>query len=474
MCSILFALMLPGVTTRIYASDEIQYYSFLRSLWFDGDLSFENEYRHFYDSGVARFELFRKTFLDLTTETGRRINFGTIGSAILWAPFYAAGSAAARLLNAVGRPVPMDGYSRPYVAAVCYGSAFYGFAALLLALAAARRLVVPELPPGNAPGRWRALREPHVAAMAAVWFGTPLVFYMYVAPVMAHATSAFAVALFVYTWLSVRAAWSPRGCAALGATAALMAMVREQDAFLVAGPALDCLRACRHARAGGAAMSLASWLGPRAGAAAVTFAGAFTPQAIAYWVLNGRVGPSQLVERKMNWTSPHALQVLGSPEHGFLIWTPLAVLALWGLVLLAARDRADPARRDVAWLGACFLVMVAGQVYVAGSVESWSVAGAFGQRRFVALSVLLVVGLAEFVHVAARRAGRLTVAAGIGLAVWWNLGLAIQFGTGLMDRQRIDLARVAYNNFVVVPAELPRIAYRYVFDRRSFYRPPGT
>ena len=32
--------------------------------------------------------------------------------------------------------------------------------------------------------------------------------------------------------------------------------------------------------------------------------------------------------------------------------------------------------------------MVAVQIYVSGSVESWTVAGAFGQRRFVALTIL--------------------------------------------------------------------------------------
>ena len=40
------------------------------------------------------------------------------------------------------------------------------------------------------------------------------------------------------------------------------------------------------------------------------------------------------------------------------------------------------------------LLMVASQVYVAGSVASWTVAGAFGQRRFVCLTVVLVIGLA--------------------------------------------------------------------------------
>ncbi len=36
---------------RIYASDEVQYFAYLRSLWFDRDVSFENEYRYFYDHG---------------------------------------------------------------------------------------------------------------------------------------------------------------------------------------------------------------------------------------------------------------------------------------------------------------------------------------------------------------------------------------------------------------------------------------
>ena len=50
--------------------------------------------------------------------------------------------------------------------------------------------------------------------------------------------------------------------------------------------------------------------------------------------------------------------------------------------------------------------MVALQVYVSGAVESWTVAGAFGQRRFVSITMILVVGLA------ARSACGSVVAAG--------------------------------------------------------------
>ena len=217
--ALLFILSLPAVTPRLYASDEIEYFAYLRSLWFDRDLSFENEYRYFYDRGIARAFGFRETFLELTTETGRRPNFATIGCALLWAPFYALGDLVARTLAAAGWPVAVDGFSRPYLAAVTYGSALYGFLGVWLSVVAARRIV----------------GQGHLAALL-VWLGTPLLFYMYVAPGMSHANSAFAVAAFVVAWLRIRERWSIRGLAGLGALAALMGMVREQDLFFCGRP----------------------------------------------------------------------------------------------------------------------------------------------------------------------------------------------------------------------------------------------
>src|SRR5690349_17939012 len=204
----LFLASLPAVTARLYSSDEVQYFSYLRSLWFDHDVSFENEYQYFYDHQVARSPDFHQTFLELETPAHRRINYGTMGCAILWAPFYAVGDVTARLMRAAGHDVGVDGYSRPYLSAVAYGSACYGFAAIVLAIIAARRIVG-----GSA-----------LSSGLAVWAGSPLLFYMYVAPPFSHACSAFAVALFVTVWLNVRRTWSIAGVVALGAVAALMAM----------------------------------------------------------------------------------------------------------------------------------------------------------------------------------------------------------------------------------------------------------
>ena len=445
---LLFALTLPAVATRPHSADEIEYFCFLRSLWFDHDLSFDNEYRYFADAGYTRDPQFRQTFLDAETATGLRPTFATIGAAIMWTPFYAVADAGVRVARLAGSPVVADGFSWPYLAAVAWGSACYGFLSLLLSASLARRLT----------GRGSA-------AAIAVALGTPLVYYMYAQPGFAHACSAFAVALLVWTWMRVRVTWSIGGVALVGALAALVTMVREQEAFVLIAPAADYAwtliqhRDRRAIRDGVV----------RAAVAGAAFTIAFLPQAAAYIALHGRLRPSPVVANKMDWTAPWATRVVASPEHGWFFWSPLVVLALAGLVLMAVGREPPgmPARRT----GLLLLVAVASQVYVSGSVATWTLAGAFGQRRFVGMTVCLVVGLAWLIsRAAAVPTARALSAVAIVLTVWWNLGLAIQFGEHSMDRQRMEPLRNAYTTFVDVPVRLPSLVHRYLFDRASFYQ----
>ena len=442
-----FLVSLPAVTARLYASDEIEYFAYLRSVYFDRDLHFDNEYRYFYDRHVARAHFFKETFLDFVTPTGYRRNFAPIGSAVLWSPFYAVADAGVRIARVFGSDVAADGYSRPYIAAVTYGSAVYGFLALVLSAVAASRIAGAT-----------------VGTLAAICFGTPLVFYMYVAPAFSHANSAFAVAAFVVAWLYVRRDWTAGGVAMLGALAALMGMVREQDIFIAIGPAIDYTVAMgRGVKSGQRSFSEMLWKAALGVAAVVV---CFVPQGLAYLTLNGRLGPEPIIQQKMDWLAPNAWRVLASPDNGWFFWTPLALPALAGLSALAW-GHAGPERR---WIATICLVMVATQIYVSGSLNTWAGAGSFGQRRLVGLTIFLVIGLAALFQMARTGWARVAVNALVVISVWWNLGLIAQFATGLMDRSRVEPARNAYNNFVTIPLEFPSLAYRYVFDRQSFYQ----
>jgi len=443
-----FLITLPAVTSRLYASDEVQYFAWLRSLAFDRDADFQNEYQYFYDAGVSRSPEFHETFLERQTPAGRRMNFTTLGSALLWAPFYAAGHLVALMTGA-----PADGYSRPYVVAVALGSAVYGFLAVLLSAVSARRLV----------GRG-------LAASLIVAIGTPLVFYSYVAPVFGHATSAFAVSLMVWVWLRVRDRWTLQGALALGLAGGLVAIVREQDALLALGPALDFVWFAwgwlrdRQAAKGSPRRLLQAAIAGVAG-----FILAVLPQALAYASLNGGVRPDATVARKLTWWSPHAISVVFDHEHGLLAWTPLVAIALTGLVLLASNRVARPESQRV---GALLLVMCLAQIYTSGIVESWTVAGSFGQRRFVALTPVLTIGVATILAVTTHVWARRTVMSLLALCVWWNLGLMAQFGMNRMDRQKLTLGRNARLTFVELPFEAPGIAWDYLTNRSSFYKRP--
>ena len=74
-----------------------------------------------------------------------------------------------------------------------------------------------------------------------------------------------------------------------------------------------------------------------------------------------RLGPHASVGNKMQWWAPHALPVMFNPEHGFFVWTPLALVAIAGLV-----------RNNRVML--CLLLMVALQVYVPDSDATYALA----------------------------------------------------------------------------------------------------
>jgi hypothetical protein len=436
----LFVVTLPLVTPRIRASDEIEYFAYLPSLAFDHDLEFGNEYRYFYDRNPGGLALFKGTFLDKREpDTGRHINFGPVGSAVLWSPFYLAAHVGVLALRAAGLRFEADGLSAPYVAAICYASAIYGFLGLLLIHDALRRF-------GGVPDATAAW------TVAALWLGTPVLYYMTLAPGFSHAPSLFAVSLLAWLWLRARATegGSLVQWIAMGAAGGLAGLIREQDALFLVIPAGWALwEGLRRGRVAEAVKRLA--------ALGVTAAFVFVPQLFVYGVLTGRFRPSRMVSGKLDPTSPHFLQVLFDPGHGLFVWTPLLFAAFAGLVYAVLR------RRDVvaSLLTLAFLL----QVWINGSLYTWTQGGAFGSRRFISATAVFAWGLAWAASAALPRLGRRAVATALILVVWWNVSLMVQFGLKLMDRQRLEWPRVAVNQLVEVPPRLGRAAWLFFTDR---------
>jgi hypothetical protein len=415
--ALLLLLSLPLVTPRIAESDAVEYFSYLPSLLLDGDLDFEDEYRLFYEEDPEGRAGFKETFLDLSTATGLKLNFGPVGTALLWSPFYIA----AHLVTGSA-----DGMSQPYRTAVSLASALYAALGLFLCYRLARRYAPPFA---------------SLAAVVALWWATPVAYYMYVAPGMSHAASLFAVALFFSLW-----PWAVSGgvsrFAVWGASAGLMALVREQDLFY----AVAVLFAVRGVT--DRLKRLAAF-----GAAALLV---FVPQLGVYQVLYGRPWPAPQVQNKMIEYSPHFFEVLFSIEHGLFFWSPILLLFFAAGLWMIRKERSA---------GLLLLAAFLSQVYISGAVDSWTQAGAFGARRFVgATSIFAVWGATLFAALEPRlrKAGVAGVAA---FFILWNVSLMIQFGLGLMDRQRLVWSQIVHNHVYEVPPRLNSVVGRYLWAR---------
>lgn len=396
---ITFMLLLPLLDPRIYAVDSVQYYAYLPSLLFDGDLDFTNEYTRldamYPRAGIATGLLNRRDPL-----SGLPINVAPIGSAILWAPFFLVTHAGVLIARAFGMTIAADGFSPAYIRAIAFATVFYGLVGLLLCYRLARRFS----------GVW-----PATVAVVLCLLASPVVFFMYVSPPWSHVPALFVAALFIVFWLETRGRRTTRQWLVLGLLGGLLTLCREQLGLFMLLPALEALFDYETLIRGQRWTAMRD-LFARHLLFLVAIALALVPQFLAYRFLNGRWGPSSYVSGKLDWLSTHMLATLIDPAHGAFLWTPIWLIALLGLALLWRRDR-----RLTLMLAAAFIA----QVYLNGAFLTWHLSGSFGFRRLIEATPIFVLGLALLLD-RLRLPRPLVVGLGM-LLVAWNFGLIAQW-----------------------------------------------
>jgi hypothetical protein len=441
----LFLVSLPLANPWV-RGDGVGYYAFARAILIEHSLDFRADWLHANTS-------FRMGRLDDTgtidtaqyTSTGHLDNHFSIGPAILWAPFLIAAHAGVLTADTLGAHIPADGFSRPYVVAMALGTAFYGFAALWISFRIARRYMDE---------RWAFI------GTIGVWFASSLPVYMYFNPSWSHAHSAFMVALFLWYWLETRGGRSTAQWMVLGAVGGVMMDVYYINAVLLFLPLAESI-----------ASYLSTLKSRDSRAFTRTFAGnivfgalffiAFLPTLLTKRIIYGGYLKFGYTE-KWIWSSPAFFKVAFSSDHGFLSWTPVLTLAIAGLVLFVRRER----NLALGFLGVLLLY-----TYAIGCYQNWDGLSSFGNRFFVSLTPIFVIGLASCFSAlaSALELRRAVWAAGLTTAAFvaFNFGLIFQWGTHLIPaRGPISWRTAAYNQVVVVPAMAAGMVKNYL-TRRS-------
>jgi hypothetical protein len=478
---IVFVLTLPLFTPRVYASDEIKYFSYLHSIFFDRDVDFTNEYNYFYQSNPSKYADFKESVIEKLNEKGLPVNEGPVGSAILWTPFYGVAHVAALVGNAAGlKSFKPDGFSTPYIWAVTLGSLLYGLGGLIFSYLLGRNFL---------PRFWAAF------GAITVWLATPVIFYLSLTPPMSHANSLFMISLWLWLWYRTRewrfdrdgnfAPGIRRGSMwlLLGVLGGLMTMVREQDGTVLIVGAVEALFLYWHfwktrsaAAGGNRGLIPAGWL-PLFGRNLIFLAGlvlGLVPQFIVYLALNGRLGPGKVVGDKLQFFNLEVpgriFGLLADPNHGLFWWAPVLLPALIGLILMARR-------KDFRLVAIVLLAAFFAELYISASFQTWSMRGSFGPRRLIGISPAFIIGLGYLGWWLSqlKMGWKVSKRVLVGLAAFfiiWNFGVIIQFTTMREgpSRQGLDPARVVTDQFTRVPGKLVETAQKFLFDREKFYK----
>jgi hypothetical protein len=455
---LLFLLSLPLLNPWV-RGDGVGYYAFARAPLIEHSLDFQHDYQSanssFRDARLDENGLPKSIF---RTVTGHLDNHFTVGPAILWAPFLLVAHAGVLLARAAGSNVAADGFSAPYRIAMALGTAIYGFLAILLAVRIARQYVDE---------RWAAL------AAVAVWWASSLPVYMYFNPSWSHAHSAFAVALFLWYWHETRRGRSAPQWCILGVIVGLMLNVYYANFLVLVVLLVEAIRQYSVAWFGNSQGSTqdgltAPKLGSRHGLFAVIVIACFLPTLVTRAIIYGGAFESgYLPLRTWAWKSPYFLAVLFSSDHGLFVWTPLLLLSVAGLFVFRWRypDAGTP----------FLLAALAFYVFIA-CYPDWAGISSYGNRFFVSLTALFVIGLAVLLDRLASlfRSVRPALAAScivLACFVVWNLAFMFQWGTHLVPaRGEISWSEMVHNQFLVVPREISAKVQNYLFHRANMMR----
>jgi hypothetical protein len=423
---LLFAVLFTaGVAAQLQLgarlqSDGFYYYAYLRSLAFDGDVEFTNDYR--------LLGLGDKAHLFQLTSTGHAQSAWTIGPALVWSPFAAAGHLVARRLHESDPNVSVDGVSYPYRQAICIAGLVYGllgswFIFRLVRLQAGVRLAA--------------------AATVMTVAGSFMLWYLVKEPSMTHAPSMALVAGFAWAWWATRQSRTRTVWVLLGLLAGLMTLVRWQNALFALLPACDSARQLAGAWRNGDRQAARDTIvnGLLFTTAAVV---AFTPQMLAWraiygsWLAVSPVGP------QIRFGDPHLVDILWSSRNGLFSTSPVLYLGAAGLLLFAWRHPAA---------GLPCLLAVAAMTYFNACIQDWWGSAGYGGRRFDGTVPLFAIGVAcatgAAVALLRRHPAAAVAAAGTALILWnltqmslaqagiLRIGEAVSFGDTMAGQARV-------------------------------------
>lgn len=430
--------------TQIDPADDMSFYSFVRSPYFDHDLDFTNEE---WIGKTADGNLIRRGYIQAhhITKTGYScaLTHG-LGNAVLWLPFLVIGNLCNRALG-LG-PEILPGYRPLELIWGGIAAGFYLLAGLLIFYKILRRAFAPWL---------------SFATVVGMFLATEIPYYAFIRNRMTHCNEIFVFAAGMYFWEKIYRREDNRWDHGLMLCAfGFLALVRLNSALLLVLPLGLYLYPWRGKRslmgvAAVAAMLLFSLL-PMTVVLKILFDEPWHWEASGYYRQLSQsldvfaVSPpdrSVYSILDLGFVVKHIkmIEAIFTPRFGFLWSTPLVVLGWLGLGLLCRRDR----RRGLLFVAAYLPAFL---------FSHWKLGDDFGHRYLIVTLPLVAYGLAQMGQDLSRRFGeqraKMVFGATIGLACVWMYLLLLQYKTAIPYNDARYCLR-AFENLRYLGSQMP-------------------
>jgi hypothetical protein len=319
-------------------------------------------------------EYFNKWIWPIITPTGKKAILTTMGLSVLYTPFFLIGHAVA----AISPKYLADGYSYPYHVALQFGAYIY----FLISLLILRKILLKYF-------------DDKITALTllALGAGTNLFFYVSYNACMPHAYNFFLIVLFIYYLEKWTAKISFKTTILLGLIGGLIALIRPTNIVVLlliplwqVGSWTDFKEKVN--------VLFSNWYHVLLMAAA--FVLVWVPQ-FTYWKhVSGQFFYFSYGVRndRFYFDNPQIWKILFSYEKGWFVYTPLMLVAIFGLYSLYKKKIK---------LTLPIAIYLSVMVYVLSSWWCWWYGGSFGQRSMVDFYGLMAIPLAALIDAGLKK-----------------------------------------------------------------------
>lgn len=349
----------PWKNGRVIHNDIISYYCYLPAAIIHHDLTFE-----FTKSNP---EFYSNKYWPLKTSEGRDVVKMTMGLAFLYLPFFLIGHSLALIAG-----FPADGYSMPYLILLQISTIFY----LLLGLIVLRRVLT----------RWFKPRIVGIVLLAT-FLGTNMLHYSTLEATMSHVYSFFLYSLFFLLTVKFWELPKIKYWLYLGLLVGLISLVRPTNGVVVlffffwgissVEKLKDRLR-----------FLTKNWR--FAALSMILFLVVWIPQLVYWKTSTGHWFYYSYNNEGFQFLSPNILDGILSYRKGWLVYSPIMIIPLLGVIMLVTKRRFD-------WFWAVFSFTVI-NIYIIFSWWSWWYGGGLGARPLIESYAFLALPFAYFLN----------------------------------------------------------------------------